>query len=342
VSRRYESAISSYERALKLKPRHAWLWERLGKAFEEKGDIIGAAEAYQRAIQKSPAVPLLWTDLAAVHSFSQQHDQAIKDLGSVVSQLPTSTLLWDALGTEYAASGEYAKALDVYDEALRKKPTGSWLRFGKGDVYGRMGDLGSPTVEYQHGLRFHDKSFLYGLVDSFLSHPHVPLEVDDGLVWAFPCKWICTVATAVEASRLYDTMITAYETILRKKKGNTELLFQYEYTIPDTFKRGHLSEVYVWVILGEACFAKGDFSRAIQAHQKAAEWRGTANEWLSTRSGEARQQLIRNGTATEMDHSECGAEVAGLTIPTTDAAVSKRPGRLDPIPQPPKGPPHDQ
>jgi tetratricopeptide (TPR) repeat protein len=52
VSRRYESAISSYEHALKLKPRHAWLWERLGKAFEEKGDIIGAANGkFRKTLQ---------------------------------------------------------------------------------------------------------------------------------------------------------------------------------------------------------------------------------------------------------------------------------------------------
>lgn len=50
----YAGAASSYEEALRLRPRHYVLWLDLGRARDEAGDTAGALEAFRRAAARAP------------------------------------------------------------------------------------------------------------------------------------------------------------------------------------------------------------------------------------------------------------------------------------------------
>jgi tetratricopeptide (TPR) repeat protein len=292
ATQQYDLAIKSYERAIKLKPTYPRLWEQLCRTYQEKGDLLGTIDAYEKAIKRNPAKPWLRKQLSTTYKAIGRYEEAAKECSVV--QFPTSTLLWDSLGRVYADNGQYDKALEVLQEGIKRNPAVSWLRFVTGDVYKDMGDQKLAAKEYEMAFQGYDKSFMFCLVDSFLTHASVKGEMNDSILDAFPWRRIYPVSEESDGVKIYDNAILTYEAVL-EKGGSNELLCNYEYEVPhDIFQHRHLAEEYVWVALGEAYCAKGEHNKAVGAYEKAAVCLGLGNVWLGNQLSEMRKLCERS------------------------------------------------
>lgn len=56
--------ITCWRRCVRLAPRHANAWHRLGQAYFELDDLVNAARALKRAVKLDPHVPAAWNQLA--------------------------------------------------------------------------------------------------------------------------------------------------------------------------------------------------------------------------------------------------------------------------------------
>lgn len=56
--------IACWRRAVRLDPKHADAWHRLGQVYFEIGDRANATRALQRAVKLAPHVPSAWNNLA--------------------------------------------------------------------------------------------------------------------------------------------------------------------------------------------------------------------------------------------------------------------------------------
>ena len=100
----------------------------------------------------------------------------------------------------------------------------------------------------------------------------------------------------MEATKLYDKVIGAYESAVARRGGN-ELLWTYN-TYPllmgeswDTFSRGELPKSILWAMLGEAYYRKGDGKAAVRSFEQALEADPKA-AWVQSRIAKAQKYFL--------------------------------------------------
>lgn len=105
----YAGAASTYEEALRLRPRHYVLWLDLGRARDEAGDTAGALEAFRRAASLAPfyAGPRWQLGNALLRAGSRA--EAVAELRRAAESDPR--LYPNLVRTLWHASGRDARAL---------------------------------------------------------------------------------------------------------------------------------------------------------------------------------------------------------------------------------------
>jgi tetratricopeptide (TPR) repeat protein len=157
-----------------------------------------------------------------------------------------------------------------------------------------MGDRKLAAKEYEMAIQ----SFIFCLVDGFLTYPSIKGKMNDSLLAAFPWRRICTVSEDSDAAKIYDGAIFMYNAAL-DKGGSNELLCNYEYKVPhDIFQYCHLSKEYLWVALSETYYAKDEFVKSIEGYESALSVCLSSDQvWLHNRLGEMRRSLGERGSS---------------------------------------------
>ncbi len=101
----YDQAISHYNKALEINPKHAGAYYNRGQAYLNKG----------------------------------QHDQAIADYNKALEIDPKFTEAYNGRGLSYAAKAEYDQALSDYNKALEINSKYAEAYYNKALVYEKLG-----------------------------------------------------------------------------------------------------------------------------------------------------------------------------------------------------------
>ena len=86
---RLRSAIAQYEKAAKIQPSLAIVWNNLGVAHTASGEFIEGERAYRRAIKVNPAYALAYYNLGANLDQRDRYDDAINFYQRAVELDPT-------------------------------------------------------------------------------------------------------------------------------------------------------------------------------------------------------------------------------------------------------------
>jgi len=96
--------------------------ERLGKAYEAKGELEKAAAEYEQAIQLSPYEESYYFEAAHVYLLRQQFDPAVKILERGCKVFDKSAQLELALGVAYYGQRRFADAVDAFLRTIDLAP----------------------------------------------------------------------------------------------------------------------------------------------------------------------------------------------------------------------------
>lgn len=127
----WDRAADCYRKAATADPNNQLMFELLGEALQENGDMPGAIAAWRQALRLQPAFLDASLNLAVALAQTGNTDEAVKLLTAALAAHPREEHSDDAyvnLGTVYMHSGDWDAAEDAYQHALELNPDLSFAR----------------------------------------------------------------------------------------------------------------------------------------------------------------------------------------------------------------------
>ena len=125
MRQRYKDALELLRRADAAKPNDALIWNNLGSALGELGDIDGALNAFRRSCELAPRTPAAWFNLGKAldqQAYTREAQDAIKRLLELDPNHLAGRVIYAqtlrALGRTADAAAEYRKVLESQSDYL--------------------------------------------------------------------------------------------------------------------------------------------------------------------------------------------------------------------------------
>ncbi len=115
---RYKDALSTYDRALELRPDYAKAWNGQGKTLYELKEYQEALVAYDKAIQLKPDYLEAWRGRGFTLSQLQRYQESVSSLDKVLLLDKKQPEIWNEKGEVLTKIKQYDQAIDSYNNAI--------------------------------------------------------------------------------------------------------------------------------------------------------------------------------------------------------------------------------
>jgi tetratricopeptide (TPR) repeat protein len=122
LKKNYEAAVSHFERATRLDPRHGAAWINLGAVYNRMEKYQKAAEVLRRAVQVERKSSAAYYNLGFAYKNLKQWSLAVPAYREAIRLDPNMADAYLNLGNVYTAMKNYAQAATQYKKALELKP----------------------------------------------------------------------------------------------------------------------------------------------------------------------------------------------------------------------------
>lgn len=120
--RRYEAALTCYEKVLQVRPEDSTVWFKQAIALEHLHRYEAAVAAYQQVIELQPDDYLVWFRQGKALEQLQQYSEALTAYDQVLRIQPTNYWAWQDRGHILEQLQDYEEAVAAYDRAVQLKP----------------------------------------------------------------------------------------------------------------------------------------------------------------------------------------------------------------------------
>jgi tetratricopeptide (TPR) repeat protein len=143
----YREAIDAYREA----PQNsALVWDKIGIAYHQLGDLIDARKSYEHAIKLNKKYSDAINNVGTIYYAQKKYRTAIARYEKALQYAPDSASIWSNLGTAWYARGKYEEMSKAYAKALELDPE---VFESHGTVGTRMQDRGvTDKARYHYEL----------------------------------------------------------------------------------------------------------------------------------------------------------------------------------------------
>jgi Flp pilus assembly protein TadD len=148
----FAEAVSSFERALALRPRYVEAENNLGLSLRELNELEKARAAFQTAIEwqgDAPTDPQPFLNLGTMLVDDSNFDQAIPYLLKAAALSPDNPKIHEELGQVYEEQKNLEKAQAELERAVALAPNASGLHFKLGQIYRHEGFKDRAQHEFE-------------------------------------------------------------------------------------------------------------------------------------------------------------------------------------------------
>ena len=131
--KKYDAAIDSYKRALKIKPDYFAAYFNMGNVLQSKGDLDTAIENYKKALKIKHNYADAYSNMANALKEQGKLEEAIGAYNKALSIKPNSAEAYNNMGLTLQEQGKLEEAIESYNKALALKPDYA-------DAYNNMGN----------------------------------------------------------------------------------------------------------------------------------------------------------------------------------------------------------
>jgi tetratricopeptide (TPR) repeat protein len=151
VSKKYEEAIASYDKALQFKPDFHEAWFYRGNALDDLQRYSEAITSYDKATQFKPNYHEAWNNRGNVLGKLKRYEEAIASFDKAIQIKPDDHEVWYNRGLPLIELKRYEEAIASYDKALQIKSDSyeAWTNRGIA-----LGDL----KRYEEAIASYDKA----------------------------------------------------------------------------------------------------------------------------------------------------------------------------------------
>ena len=148
-----ESAVSAYDKAIRLNPELAEAYNNRGVAKDNLGRREDAIADYDEAIRLKPDIAEPYNNRGAVKNNLRRYEDAIKDRDEAIRLNPDHTEAYHGRGNSKNNLGRYEDAIADYDEAIRLKPDYAEAYNNRGVAKKNLGRHGDVIADYDEAIR---------------------------------------------------------------------------------------------------------------------------------------------------------------------------------------------
>ena len=146
-------AIDSYKRAIKIKPDYAEAHNNIGNALKEKGDLGTAIVNYRLALSIDPNYVLAHYNMGAALRQQGDLDMALDSYGRAIKIKPDYAEAHYNMGVILKVKGNAVAALDSYRQAIKIKPNYAEAHNNMGNVLMDDGDLSAAIDSFSQAIK---------------------------------------------------------------------------------------------------------------------------------------------------------------------------------------------
>jgi tetratricopeptide (TPR) repeat protein len=144
----YREAIDTYRMGLQSaqaegsvvrdkKENSAILWDKIGIAYHQLGDLNGARKSYENAIKLDKKYADAINNVGTVFYAQKKYRSAISRYNRALQFAPDSASIWSNLGTAWYARGKFDLMTQAYTKALQLDP----------EVFEKHGSVGTRMLD---------------------------------------------------------------------------------------------------------------------------------------------------------------------------------------------------
>jgi tetratricopeptide (TPR) repeat protein len=311
LQNRMDKAVEYYDKALKIDPRNAQLWNFKGVALTQMNQYTEALACFERAIESTPWYPEPWGNKGYIYVNTGNWTEAVsccdRALGNSVYLIQSPSIeahIWVTKGNALLMLFQYKEALDCFNKALELDPQNALAHKGISLVRKEMSTLGGAALgaKVTGVTKTPDFSELEG---AYLvrSDPELEKRVNDSLD-AIAAQGERGTKALVE--RLYKDMTLQGNTLVVKNYG--------EYSWNEWMKRRMIVEA-----LGRAKATNTADALSPLVSARCAE--GQFREILQPAVARALAEMKAGTTATQK--ASAAARVKKGTSPTQQGLTAK-------------------
>ena len=156
---RYQEAIASYEKALKIHPEMADTWNNRGVVLTRLQKYEDAIASYDRALQIRPEYPDAWNNRGVCLLELQQYQEAIVSYEQAIKVKPDYADAWNNRGVSLAKLQNYQEAVKSYNQALAIKNDYSDAWNNRGVSLSKLGIYGEAIACYDNATKLRPEFF---------------------------------------------------------------------------------------------------------------------------------------------------------------------------------------
>ena len=152
--KRYDDALTSYNRAVELRPEYAAAWHGKGNTLLALKRYEEARNAYDKAIQIQPDYAEAWIGRGNALDALQQYKEAINSFDRALEFKSDSLEAWNSKGNVQIKLQKYSEAIASFDKAIELQPKYS-------PTWNNRGWALHNLRQYEEAVKSYDKAVEY-------------------------------------------------------------------------------------------------------------------------------------------------------------------------------------
>lgn len=157
----HEKSLENYEKALKLNPNKASTYFGIGWAYSQLGNYKKSLENFEKALKLNPNDASTYHNIGWIYGKLEEYEKSLENYEEALKLNPNRANTYYNIGWTYSKLNQYEKSLENYKKALRLSPNDADIYNNIGWTYEKLNQNSNALEYYQKAVNLDRSSSLF-------------------------------------------------------------------------------------------------------------------------------------------------------------------------------------